>query len=53
MEKACGSSLIGGCFCEPSFLLFCHRCYNAVTTRNIFLKYFGISGNLIKFANEM
>ena len=22
MEKACGSSLIGGRFCEPSFLLF-------------------------------
>ena len=31
MEKACGSSLIGGRFCEPSFLLSCQRCYNPVT----------------------
>lgn len=53
MEKACGSSLIGGRFCEPSFLLSCQRCYNPVTTWNICRKYFGISGNLIKFANEM
>lgn len=42
------------CSEKSQYVFFsCPTCYNAVTTRNIFPKYFGISRNLIKFANEM